>query len=74
MNKLCASDKFSSVRRTKKYGIHPEVHILGALKTLCYGVSANCFVDYFEMSETQMRNSVLHFISGVHEHFKETFL
>ena len=35
---------------TGEMGIHPEVKVLMALKTLAFGCSSAAFVDYFQMS------------------------
>lgn len=76
INKLCSYDSFflRKCNAAKIPGIYPEVKILAALKTISYGITANCFTDYFEMGETVMRETVLHFARGVRNCYSDTYL
>ena len=41
-----------------KPNICPYVKFLVAMKMICYGVSGNAFMDYFQMRETTTRRCV----------------
>eukprot|EP00804_Cyclotella_cryptica_P026433 CCRYP_008109-RA/>CCRYP_008109-RA protein AED:0.33 eAED:0.33 QI:0/-1/0/1/-1/1/1/0/162 len=54
-----------TVCRAGKPTICPYVKFLMAMKMICYGVSGNAFVDYFQMGETMMRRCVSFLTKGI---------
>ena len=46
---------------TGRYNISPVAKVLVAIKQLAYGCSPSAFIDYFQMSETSARRSMIKF-------------
>ena len=54
-----------TVCRAGKPTICPYVKFLMGMKMLCYGVSGNAFVDYFQMGESTTRRCVSNLTKGI---------
>ena len=54
-----------TVCRAGKPTICPYVKFLMGMKMLCYGVSGNAFVDYFQMGETTTRKCICSLQKGL---------
>ena len=54
-----------TVCRAGKPTICPYVKFLTSMKMICYGVSGNAFVDYFQMGESTTRRCVSYLTKGL---------
>ena len=64
---VVAHDAYFSHKRdcTGKWGVHPLMKIIAALRVLAYGCSADSLDENLEISETTVSNCVEHFTSAV---------
>ena len=64
---LAKRDSFwrQTVCRAGRPTIGPYVKFLMGMKMICYGVSGNAFVDYFQMGESTTRRCVLLLTKGI---------
>ena len=51
-----------------------EARMLLPLKTLCYGVAAHCFMDYFQMSKSLARDCCLNFDIAMRTIYQQEYL
>ncbi len=67
VNHLAKRDSFwrKTVCRAGKPTICPYVKFLMGMKMICYGVSGNAFIDYFQMGESTTRRCVSLLTKGI---------
>ncbi|XP_022040837.1 uncharacterized protein LOC110943395 [Helianthus annuus] len=73
---VTASDIYFQQRRdaTGRQGLSPLQKCTGAMRVLAYGTSADAHDEYFRMSETVTRASLIKFVEGVISCFGQEYL